>query len=550
MRYIRQRANPPLRGARTAAAPPTPSPNALKKSSAPKAARLLDKHLYEAGQQCLKRLWFDCHDPSTSEPGPSRQAMSAVGDQLRTLARSVFPKGVLVTGATPDAAAEATKRLLAEGTSVLFDATFVADGVEARADILVQHRDGSLDVYEIKSGTRINPRYVNDLALQVVVITASGLKVRAAFLLHVNPKYAHKADSEFPPMQLLRSADVTAKVERHVAGVRRKLQQFRQVQAAAEPLQLPMGTYCTAPFPCPYLARCAAEAPAQPLRLLPELTRQLETELHKEGIEDLAALDPARNGLSFRQRRYLTCLRDGKTIVEPFVREELNQCARPLHFLAIAYLPEPLPRFDGQRPWRQMPFGWAATTLHPDGRLESGSFAHVDRTDPRPGFATSLAKHLEVGGTVICWDDEGLSGLRGLLDDLPDAKNATRAIMGRPHLDMMHLLEAGVFHPELSDHRDLRKSVKVLLDDASGADLPIASEDALREVLAKAGAPRVRSATKEKLAGELVETLKWQSERLMQLFVRFAEVELPRKAPVEATPKPKPKAPPKPLPKT
>lgn len=520
----------------------------MKKSSAPKPPRLLDKHLFEAGQQCLKRLWFDSHEPTEVEPSPTRQAMSAVGDQLRALARSVFPKGVLVSEATPQAAAEATKRLLAEGTAVLFDATFVADGVEARSDILVQHKDGSLDVYEIKSGTRINPRYVNDLALQTVVIAASGMRVRAAFLLHLNPKYVHKEGAEFPPMQLLRSADVTAKVERHVASVRRRLQQFHQVQAATEPLQLPMGTYCTTPFPCPYFGRCAAEAPAQPLRLLPELTRQLETELHKEGIEDLTSIDAARPGLTFRQRRFLTCLREGKPIVEPFVREELRQCQRPLHFLAIAYLPEPLPRFDGQRAWRQIPFGWAATTLHEDGRLESASFAHVDRTDPRAEFATTLAKHLEVGGTVICWDDEGLSGLRHLLDDLPDAKNAVRAIMGRPHLDMMHLLEAGVFHPELPDNRSLVTSAAALLEDASGKDLPIPDEDALREALAKAGAPRVRSTTKEKIAGELTATLKWQSEHLLSLYQRFGEVEIVRPETAAKAKVTKPKAPPKPLP--
>jgi hypothetical protein len=57
-------------------------------------------------------------------------------------------------------------------------------------------------------------------------------------------------------------------------------------------------------------------------------------------------------------------------IVEPFVREELRQCSKPLHFLAIASITDPLPRFDGQRPWRRIPYAWAANTVHADGRLE------------------------------------------------------------------------------------------------------------------------------------------------------------------------------------
>ena len=277
----------------------------MKKQSSPKASRNLDKHLFEAGQQCQKRLWLDFHKPVESEPGSSRLAMSAVGQKLLGLARTAFPKGVAIEQKTFAKAAEATKEKLAEGAPVLFGAAFAADGVEVRSDILVQHKDGALDLYEIKSGTKIKHRYVNDLALQVHVVEACGHKVRASFLLHCNPKYSHKEGSDFPPMQLLRSADVTAKVQKQVEQVRIRLRHYKKALADEGVLQLPMGTFCTIPFTCPHLQRCSKEAPALPLRELPELTRALELELHKEGIEDLAALDPQRAGLSFKQRRTL-----------------------------------------------------------------------------------------------------------------------------------------------------------------------------------------------------------------------------------------------------
>jgi hypothetical protein len=497
----------------------------LKKSSSPKASRNLDKHLFEAGQQCQKRLWLDYHEPVEVEPGSSRRAMSAVGQQLLALARSVFPKGVLIEAKSLAKAAEETKAKLAEGAAVLFGATFVADGVEATSDILVQGKDGSLDLYEIKSGTKIKHRYVNDLALQVHVVEACGHKVRASFLLHCNPKYAHKAGEDFPPMQLLRSADVTAKVQKQLDQVRIRLRVYKKALADDGVLQLPMGTFCTAPFPCPHLARCGKEAPALPLRELPDLTRALELELHKEGIEALTELDSKRTGLSFKQRRTLLCIQQGEPIVEPFVREELRQCAHPLHFLALATLTEALPRFDGQRPWRQIPYAWACTTLHADGRVEAAAFAHADRTDPRSEFITTLAKHLEIGGTIFCWNDDPLDALRMLLDDLPAAKIAIRTVIGRPHLDLMKLLDAGVFHPDLRGHSDLRTSVRALLDDRSGDELAVQDEDGLRELLDKAGAPRIRSTTKEKIAAEIKAAVEWQSQQLVKLYRKYGEVE-------------------------
>jgi hypothetical protein len=369
--------------------------------------------------------------------------------------------------------------------------------------------------------------------------------VRAAFLLHLNPRYVHKEGLDFPPMQLLRSADVTERVRKQGRHVQSRLALSRQSIADDGVLQLPMGTFCTLPFPCPYLARCGKEAPAHPLRELPELTRAQELELHKEGVEDLMSLDPKRNGLSFKQRRTIDCLQAGAPIVEPFVREELRQCSHPLHFLALASLTDALPRFDGQRPWRQVPYAWAAHTLHEDGRVETASFAHADRTDPRSEFVHSLAKHLEVGGTIVVWNDDALESLRSLLDDLPAAKVAVRAVLGRAHLDLMQLFDAGLFDPRLRSHTSLVESTAVLLDDKSGADLPIVGEDALREAIDKASTPRVRATTKEKIAADVKSSLVWASERLLQLFRKYAEV--------TAQARPKPAAPTKtsakPLPK-
>ena len=103
----------------------------MKKKSPP-PPRLLDKHLFEAGLQCQKRLWLDYHEPAKTEASALGQTMSAAGDQLRLLARSAFPKGVAIEATDAEAAAAETKQRIAEGVPVLFGATFAAEGVEAR----------------------------------------------------------------------------------------------------------------------------------------------------------------------------------------------------------------------------------------------------------------------------------------------------------------------------------------------------------------------------------------------------------------------------------
>jgi len=113
---------------------------------------------------------------------------------------------------------------------------------------------------------------------------------------------------------------------------------------------------------------------------------------------------------------------------------------------------------------------------------------------------------------------------------------------------MMKLLDAGVFHPQLRGHSDIRASVRALLGDRSGDDLAVQDEDQLRELLDKAGAPRIRSTTKEKIAAEIRAAVEWQSQQLVKLFRKFAEVEEQRPRPAAPAARSAAKSLPKPLP--
>lgn len=499
----------------------------MKKSAKPKAPKNLDKRLFEAGLQCHKRLWLDYHEPTAESASASRQEMSRVGDEMRELARTAFPMGVAIDTDDATAAAEQTAKLLADDAPVLFDATFIHDGLEAQCDILVVHHNKEtgeklVDLFEIKSGTKVKHRYVNDLALQAVVLEQTGLKLKSAYLLHINPKYSHVEGEDFPPMQLLRSADVTQKVQKQVPNVVRRLKHLRLAIDNESVLELPMGTFCKSPFPCPHIARCQKDAPQLPLHELPELTRAQEIEMHKEGIEELMSVDGAREGLTFRQRRTLACMQQQERIVEPFVAEELLACERPLHFVAIASVTEPLPRFQQQRPWQATPYAWAAKTIHEDGRIEATSWASVDRSDPRAQFVKTLSRHLEVGGTMLCWRSDAIRDLRAMLDSVPEGKTSVRALLGFEHLDVMQLLEAGVFDPQLLSYADFRTVVAALLDDRSGDKLGALDANHRYEALQKARTPRVRAATREKISNEIQEALSWQAHRLADLFELFA----------------------------
>jgi hypothetical protein len=495
----------------------------LKTKPTAKDQPRFDKRLFEAGHQCLKRLYLDYHLPRDESESESRRTMSETGKQLLQLARSAFARGTEVEGKNAAALAKKTQELLAANTTAaLFGAVFVADGCEVSTDILVRHKDGSLDIFEVKSGTKVKGRYLTDLALQVMTIERAGHSVRGVFVLHLAKTYKHAGGSEYTPTGLIKSADVSERVRRLAPRVADEVQRFMRQLGDDSVLELPTGTFCTSPFPCPHLAQCHEKEPDLPLRLLPDLTHELENELHEEGIVDLAHLDLNRQGLTFRQRRALQSVQEGSTVVEPFVKEELLQVEFPLHFLSIATITEPLPRFAGQKPWQPTPYAWACETLTETGKLTQAGFAWADKEDPRPEFIRTLGKQVASTGMLILWNADELECVRLLLDSLPTEKQSIRAVLVRPHLDMQRLLESGLFHPQMLTEHDLETTARVLVGKERAADQEIIDEDSMRRALQKAATPRVRSATKEKIGKDLQNYVGNKAEMLLAIYRRLS----------------------------
>lgn len=507
----------------------------MSSHTADQRAPALNKALFEAGLQCSKRLYLDVHAPVDAVVSTARRMLAGSGQQLVELARSAFPKGEEIKETAHAAAVARTRTLLAaDTTTVLFGAAFAHDGVEVRTDIVLRQKDGAVDVFEVKSGIKANPRYLLDLALQVHVIEHSGTRVRAINLLHLNPRYVHKEGEAYAAQQLLKSSDVTDRVRRQLTRLGQQLAAFRTVIADEGVLQLPTGLWCTEPFRCPHLASCSKKEPEFPLRELPELTRVQEAKLHEEGIEDLKAVDSKRPGLTFRQRRTVQCVQQGAPIVEAFVAEELRALPLPVHFMAIAAEVAVLPRFGGQRPWRQVPRAFAVTTLLPDGRAETTTFAHADKDDPRPLFVKALAERLGTAGTMLCWCDEQFLGLRGLLDQQLEEKPLLRAILARPHFDLKKLLESGWFHPELHNRHDLRSCSRLLLGTDPAEALAVQDDDQMLAAIEKIQAPRLRAATREKAAADLTAYVAWQTETMLAIHRHFAAPAVQPKPPAAA----------------
>ncbi len=509
----------------------------MKQNTSTGRSEPITKQLFEAGQQCLKRLYLDRHEPTDPTSSASRTTHAKAGEQLLTLARSAFPGGVDVKGKSLASKAKKTAELLGSDEAVvLFDAAFTSPDTAVGCDIVLRQRTGELDLFEVKSGARIKPRHLSDMALQVLAIEQCGFKVRAMHILHLNHSYVHAGGDDYPATGLLRSADVTERVRRILPRVERQTAAYRLAAQDESMLELPTGTYCTQPFRCPHLSACAETEPAHPLRLLPELQRQTEADLHEAGVNSIDSLDPSEERWSEPQRHTIEAAHSGTLQVLPLAKEETGLVEFPLHFLAVADFTEPLPHWAGTRPWQAVPYAWAVRSAYEDGRIEHRVASFLGKDDPRPAFCQSLSDQLATGGVIVCWGTENLASIEHMLDGLPSHKQQIRTILGRQHLDLERLLEASVFHTDLPPRRSLEEMAHVLLQ----LDLPehhaIRCQESAFAAIQKAATPRIRSTTRDKLAADLEACVDWRSQILMQLYEHLSGRRLaPEQAPAQRT---------------
>ena len=116
----------------------------------------LSKLKFVAGCQCLKRLYFQVHQPElAAEPDDASEAVIEQGREVGLLARQMFPGGIEVCSTGLDQAIRTTRELVANPeVPAIFEGVFEHDGVLVRVDVLQRRKENHWRLVEVKSRQR------------------------------------------------------------------------------------------------------------------------------------------------------------------------------------------------------------------------------------------------------------------------------------------------------------------------------------------------------------------------------------------------------------
>ena len=215
-------------------------------------SHLLSKSKYIRGLQCDRALWLDVFNPRLARYTAEQMRRFDRGRDFEYAFKATFPDGIDLSAELKrnvDAYPVLTAQLLDKEEEVsLFEAGFQHDDVLVLADVVQQRKDGTLDIYEVKSGSALSETYKRDAALQHYVISHCR-SINKFCIVYNGVDGANKSNG-------FNAVDLTEELAAQHDEIARNIAAMKEILSHGEPAT-PTGQHCLEPYACPYQHYCA-----------------------------------------------------------------------------------------------------------------------------------------------------------------------------------------------------------------------------------------------------------------------------------------------------
>ena len=166
----------------------------------------LSKSSYCKCVQCEKILWFDKFKKNKSQEDKN-EAVFKTGREVGEVAKGLLGDYVdIPSDEDINLRIQKTQQFMQKKPNVITEASFIYDNNFCSVDILKNDCDG-VEIYEVKSSTKIKDIYIDDASYQYFVLSNLGLNVKKVAIVYINNEYIR--GSELDINQLFNIEDVT-----------------------------------------------------------------------------------------------------------------------------------------------------------------------------------------------------------------------------------------------------------------------------------------------------------------------------------------------------
>ena len=430
----------------------------------------ISKSKFVAGVQCLKRLYFEVHQPELATGATeAAEAVMEQGQQVGLEARKAFAGGVLVADDHEhlDDAIRATRELVGNAeVPAIFEAAFAYGSVLVRADVLERRSRSRYRLVEVKSSTAPKPHYAFDIGIQKLVLSGAGIHLEGTRLMHLNRNYVFDGQA-YDVSRLFVTVEIPKEHAVGDAEISKRLDEQLRILGQPAPPDVKPGRQCEDPVLCEFYNHCNPGLPSDHVSVLPRIRSEKVDDLLASGILSVRQI-PDDFPLSRTQRRVVDAMKSGKTWIGPDLARALASLRYPICFMDFETVFPALPRFAGLRPYDQLPFQWSVHRQERSGGpIQRHDYLAEDIADPRVPFLESLCRAVKGAGSIVVYN-EGFESdrLDELLQWLPEYRSEITRIKAAMW-DLLPAIRKNVYHPLFGGSYSLKSVLPALVPEMS-----------------------------------------------------------------------------------
>src|SRR5438445_680741 len=304
-------------------------------------------------------------------------------------------------------------------------------------------------------------------------------------------------------------------------------QYAKKVAATREALRGPIprvsiGEHCTRPHQCPFIDRCWPPLPDHHVSSLYRIDRAKVLEYEADGYATMLDL-PSDLELSAIHARQVKAVTIGAMVVESGLAAALAEFTAPLAYLDFETISLAIPRWNGCRPWENVPVQFSCHTEGRGSSLHHYEWIADGPEDPRPALARALVEACAGARRVVAYHASfERECIRHLEAHVPSLARPLARLRERL-IDLLPTVRNHIYHPDFGGSFGLKRVLPPLVpglayDDLQINDGEIASLELMRLLL---GRDELRDAERTRLRRALLAYCERDSWAMVKLLERL-----------------------------
>lgn len=273
-------------------------------------------------------------------------------------------------------------------------------------DILKNDSDG-VEIYEVKSSTKIKDIYVDDVAYQYFVLSNLGLNVKKACIVYINNEY--RRASELDIQQLFTIEDLTEEVTQKQDEIKSNIDfinDYMEMYGADSEPDSVIDQHCFKPYSCSFWDYCTRNLPSPNVFDISGMQTRTKLKQYRQGNVSFDDLENEKlNPKYLEQIDFELNDREPKINVSA-IEEILNQLNYPLYFIDYETCQYAIPKYEGTKPYQQIPFQYSLhIIMEPGAPIEHREYlAEINDDDLVETFARRMIEDMPEDGSVIVYN--------------------------------------------------------------------------------------------------------------------------------------------------